>query len=116
MLGMHRQDIGLFTPQEIVVALVSGERIYLASTPAETKVTMIPACEAVWKEFETKAQAIYDKYKAGELKDATMFDAYVKTEQDGDVAFRKCFAERAKDAPFFAALRKQAQGLVDRLK
>jgi hypothetical protein len=116
MLGMHRQDIGLFTPQEIVVALISGEKLTVASAPAAAKVTMIPACEAVWKELESKAQALYEKYQASDLKDDKLFDQYTKTEEEGDVALRKCFAERAKDAPFFAALSKQAQGLVDRLK
>ena len=36
--------------------------------------------------------------------------------QEGDDAFRKCFAERAPSEPYFAALTKQAQELVDKLK
>jgi hypothetical protein len=116
MLAMRRQDIGLGTPQELIVALISGEKVYVVSAPATAEIAMIPACEAVWKEFESKAQTMYDKYRAGDLKDEKLFDEYTKTQEDGDVAMRKCFAERAKDAPFFAGLRKQAQGLVDRLK
>jgi hypothetical protein len=116
MLATRRQDIGLATPRELIVALISGERVYLASVPAAPDIAMMPACAAVWKEFENKAQAIYDKYKTGNLKDAGVFDVYIKTQEDGDAALRKCFAARAKDAPFFPGLRKQAQDLVDRLK
>ena len=43
-------------------------------------------------------------------------DPVVVAQDDGDVAMRKCFAERAPSAPLFAAVRKQAQELVDRFK
>ena len=116
MLAISRQDIGLTSPRDILIGMMSGDKVTVISAPAAPEIKMIPACEAVWKASEAKAQTIYDRYKGGDLKDEKLFDNYTKAQEDGDAAMRKCFAERAPAAPFFAAARKQAQELVDRFK
>ena len=39
-----------------------------------------------------------------------------KTLDNADTAYRKCFAAHAEGDPFFAAITKQAQELVDRVQ
>src|SRR5947209_3439987 len=55
MLIARRQDIGLTTPDELLIALVRADRVFIWSAPAQAKVTVNPACEAVWNEAAARA-------------------------------------------------------------
>lgn len=113
MLIARRQDIGLTTPDELLVAIVRGDRIFIWSAPAQTKITINPACEAVWNEAAARADKASAAYQKLEPKDDNPFDRIL---QEGDDAFRRCFAERAAREPYFSALTNQAQALVDKVK
>jgi hypothetical protein len=52
---------------------------------------------------------------ASELKDEKLSEQSTRLEEEGDAAFHRCFAQRAKSQSYFAALTRQAQALVDRL-
>ena len=134
----RQQDIGPYPPEEIVVTLVQGERIYVLRAKPETAIQMIPECTAVWdavtkqrdaalqekwaKDKDSKAKgskAQDSKTKDAKAKDSKTDDADddkpVEIENAGDKAFHRCFAEKAKTAAFYPALQRQVQALVDRV-
>ncbi|HMK79343.1 MAG TPA: hypothetical protein VK438_06815 [Xanthobacteraceae bacterium] len=58
----------------------------------------------------------YKTYQKSDPKDEKLFEQQTRILQEGDDAFRRCFAQRAAAEPFFPALTKQAQELVDKVK
>jgi hypothetical protein len=96
------QDVGLQTPDEIVVTVRRGSRLFVATAPADVKIGAAPACARGWTKAEEKAMS------AGSDKGETIRDA-------GYDAYRRCFAVQAPRQSYFAAVVKQAQGLVDKL-
>jgi hypothetical protein len=50
-----------------------------------------------------------------EQKGDDLPDQRDRLEEEGDAAYRRCFAQQAKGQGFFATLSRQAQALVDRL-
>jgi hypothetical protein len=113
MLIARTQILGPRIPDELIVAVVSGGRVFVINASARTRVKPIPACDAIWKESERKAAEAQDAYIASQLEDKTLSDQRNKAEEDGDAAFHRCFAERAGGRPFFAALTRQAQALLE---
>ena len=114
MLDARSQDIGPRVPDELIVSVVSGDRVFLVSADVD-EAASIPACDKIWQDFERKAEEAYAAYTASDTKDEKLFDAYTKIQEDGDSDFHRCFAERAKDAAFLPALTKRAQEIADRL-
>lgn len=115
MLAARSQDIGPRTPDEIIVAVVSGGRIYVLTAPAKAKIGPEPACQRIWRDATRKAAKAHAAYVASGLKDNKLFEQSTRLEEEGDAAFRRCFAQQAKGRSFVAALTRQAQGLIDRL-
>jgi hypothetical protein len=99
-LYITAQDFGPWKPNEILVSVMQGGKLYIVSMPAKTPVPAIAACDAIWKAAEKKSQGKDD------------FDDVRK---QGDADFHRCFAERVKAMPFFAKLSAEAQALVDTL-
>ncbi|WP_159731410.1 hypothetical protein [Methylosinus sp. Ce-a6] len=116
MLDLRSQDdAGGALPDEIIVAVASGGRLYIASTPAKAKIETSPVCEKAWSEHQAKAKKAMDSYSASGRADEKDFEQYSKLQEEGSAAFRRCFAERAKSETFFADLTQEAQALADRL-
>ncbi len=115
MLAARSQDIGPRTPEEVIVSVVQAGRVFVVSAPANAKVDPIPACEEVWREYQGKADSIFSAYTASDPKDDKLLAEHTQLQEEGDAAFRRCFAERARNEGFFAKLVEQAQALVDRL-
>ena len=96
------QDVGLQIPDEIVVTLRSGGRLFVATIPTDVKIGAAPTCAQNWAKAEKRAQSTnVDK---GEAIRETGYDTY-----------RRCFAAQASRQGYFAAVVKQAQGLVEKL-
>jgi hypothetical protein len=104
-LYLTAQDIGAWKPNEVLVSVIQGGKLYIVSMPAKTSVPAIPACDAIWKAAEKKSAQATEK--SGQFSE----DIRVK----GDKDFHRCFAERAKSEPFFARLTAEAQSLLDAL-
>jgi hypothetical protein len=115
MLVLRAQDIGPGVPDEVLVAVINGKRVFIASSPPKAKVAAIPACDAVWKDYEAKMNAALEAYNKSDPKDEKLFEAYTQLEEQADKAFRGCYAEEALKAPFYADLVKQAQGIANSL-
>lgn len=117
MLDLRAQDeTGSALPNEIIVAVVRDSRLYVANTPVAAKVAQLPACEQVWRDYDARSKEAEAAYQASSRKDDKLFERSSKLQEEGSKAFRRCFAERAKDAAFFAESTKQAQELIERMK
>jgi hypothetical protein len=112
----RQQDIGPYPPQEIVVTIAQGPRVYVLRARPEVSIEMIPACDAIWQAVVKQRDEAYDTKWAAKAKDSAVADKPVEIENAGDKAFHRCFAEKARTAGFYPALRRQAQGLVDRVE
>jgi predicted DNA-binding WGR domain protein len=75
----------------------------------------MPACEQIWQDALRKAAEAHEAYIASEIKDDKLSEQWTRIEEEGDAAFHRCFAQRAKSQGYFAALTRQAQALVDRV-
>lgn len=115
MLGVWTQDIGPNEPNEIIVALRQDGKVVIATMRTKTKITKIPACEAIWKESERKAEKLYSTYSATGAKDQKLFNEYTRIQEKGDADFHACFDERAPREAFFADLKREAQAFADRI-
>jgi hypothetical protein len=115
MLAARSQDIGPRTPDELIASVVQGGRVFVVSAPANVKIDPMPVCQEIWRESERKTAELREAYAASEPRDDRLFEQSVRMEEGGDAAFRRCFAQRAKEQGFFAVLTKQVQALVDGL-
>lgn len=103
-LYIAAQDFGPWKPNEILVSILQGGKLYIISMPAKTPVPAIAACDAIWKAAEKKS--------AEAIAKSEDFDA---VRGKADAEFHRCFADRAKTMPFFPKLTAEAQALVDAL-
>jgi hypothetical protein len=115
MLAARSQDIGPHTPDEIIVSVVKDGRMFVVTAPANAKVDPVPACERIWRDASRNAAKAHEAYVASGMKDDKLFEQSTRIEEEGDAAFRRCFAQQAKGRNFVTALTRQAQDLVDRL-
>ena len=101
ILAVRQNGDGPRTPDKVVIAVMQGPRVFVASTPASAKVRPIPACDRIWKtRWKQDQEAANSNTHVGE---------------DAEAAFLRCYRQRAKRQGFFAAITGQAQALVDRV-
>jgi hypothetical protein len=116
VLVRRQQDIGPYVSDEIIVTIAQGPRIYVLGAKPEVAIEMIPACDAIWQAVLKKREEAYQTKSASEAKDDANADKAVEIENAGDKAFHRCFAEKAKNAGFYAPLQRQAQRLLARVE
>ena len=115
MLIARTQSLGPRTPDELLVAVIASGRVFVVSAPAGARIAPIAACRQIWKDAEQQAIEKQNAYIRAQSKDENLTRQSDRLEEEGDAAFRRCFAARAPADPSFAALARQAQGFVDRL-
>jgi hypothetical protein len=116
MLQARQQDIGLPLPAYLVVAVVRADRVFLWSVPAKD-MKEIAACDEIFNAASKKRDAMAEKYqRANNKKTDAALEAATRAQEMADGEARKCYGARTKDQPFFAAIVKQAQDVVDRLQ
>ncbi|TIT75697.1 MAG: hypothetical protein E5W57_21625, partial [Mesorhizobium sp.] len=74
-LGGWTQDVGPIYAQQVVVAVVKGDRVLIAEAPASPPVPKIAACEALWTAADATAQKFQETYQSSDLKDQQAYDA-----------------------------------------
>jgi hypothetical protein len=99
-------------PQDVDAALMS-EAFHTQALATDAAIEPMPECRRIWREAVRKAEQALAAYVASKLPDKGLSEQSARLEQEGDAASRQCFAERAKSHRSFAALTRQAQGLVD---
>jgi len=107
MFGGWAQDVGPWEPDELVMSVMQGGKLYVVRVPASTKLGPFPACQAIWDKADRKANEAF-KQKSKVLDGS-------KIQEEGAAAFRRCFAEHAVKEKGFADLVQQAQAIVDAL-
>lgn len=115
MLIARSQALGPRRPDELIVATEQGDRVFVASAPTNPKIGPMPLCQKIWQQSERKALGAGAAHVASERKDDPLSDQRDQTEEQGDAAYRECFAQQAKRQGFLAVLTFQAQALVYRL-
>ena len=112
-LGLARaQEMTPGLPDELIVTVVSGKRVFIASSPVKAAVATIPACDEVWQGYKQKMDEALAAYNKTDPKDESLFEAYTRLEEKADRDYRGCYAEEALKAPFYKDLMKQAQALA----
>jgi hypothetical protein len=114
-LGERAQAEGPWPPSRLVVAVIKGDRVRIAEVATALKIPVYPACKTVWNKAEAKYQALMKAYAAGGAKDEKLDKASTAAEEDGYRAWLACEGDRAKHAPFYSGLNRQAQDLAERL-
>ncbi|AZO24648.1 hypothetical protein EJ070_30895 [Mesorhizobium sp. M1E.F.Ca.ET.045.02.1.1] len=114
-LGGWTQDVGPIYDQQVVVAVVKGDRVLIAEAPAAPAVPKIAACEALWTAADATAQKFQQEYQGSDLKDQQAYDSANAAWEKGDGDYRACMGERLPDDPTFPALLAQAQELADHM-
>jgi hypothetical protein len=115
MLAVRSQDDAPIAPNELIVSALHEGRVFVVTTPVTTRIDPIPACQDIWAKAEEKAEAALATYRESDLKDQNAFDMATRFREEGGAAFYRCYGERASGQPFFGALVRQAQGLLERL-
>jgi len=114
-LGVSAQDIAPFIPNEIFVFVSTGKQLRLVNAPATVEISDIPQCRGVWEKINQKSSEALAIYRASQLKNKKAIEDHFRLETEGFEAYQRCFSREAKNQPFFTALIKQAQSIVDRL-
>lgn len=112
-LGGWTQDVGPIYEQQVIVTLVKGNSVMIASAPAAQPVPKIAACEAIWTSADAAAQKL--AAQATGQKDEKAYDAANAAWEKGDGDYRTCMGERLRGDPVFPALLGQAQELADHM-
>jgi hypothetical protein len=71
----------------------------------------VPACIAIKNGYAKKAEKAGSDFQSGKLGKKA-YDKLPDYRQQGEDAYKKCFAERAPREPAFAEATKQAQALL----
>ena len=115
-LGRWAQDIGPSPLTDLVVAILKGDRVYLAVAPAKTKAAENPACAAIWKAASAKADELMQAadHASAKKKEALLNESEKASEQ-GDKDWFACSKAHARAEPYYPALSAEAKELADRL-
>ena len=111
-LGLWGQDNGPSPPKHLFVFLANGDRVFVVSTEAKSKIDQIAECKDLWERLKKESDAASAADQASDLKDQKATDVRQREEEDFR-AYCRCFEQRAKMEPYFKQLTKQAQTLVD---
>ena len=114
-LGLWGQDIGPFPPKHLFVFFANGDRVFVVSTEAKSKIDQIAECKDLWERLKKESDAASAADQASERKDEKPTDDMQREKKDFR-AYCRCFEQRAKMEPYFKQLTKQAQNLVDSLQ
>jgi len=110
MLASRTQDAIPNAADEVYVAALADGKAYIASSSIRPKVE-IPACIAIRKGFDKKAEKAADELQSGRI-DRKAYDKLGDLRQIGEDAYKRCFTQRAAQQPSFAEATRQAQALL----
>jgi hypothetical protein len=114
-LGLWGQDNGPFPPKHLFVFFANGDRVFVVSTEAKSKIDQIAECKDLWERLKKESDAASAAARASERKDEKPSDD-MQREEEVFRAYCRCFEQRAKMEPYFKQLTKQAQTVVDNLQ
>jgi hypothetical protein len=115
MLDLRTQDIAPGVPDEIAVSVLQDGRFFLFTAPARVEITPVPACDAIWSDFQNKTEGGDSGGDDEEIDDGEGIDDYGLLREEAVARVRDCFAAHAAGEDFFPELVAEVQSLVDRL-
>jgi hypothetical protein len=115
LAAQTQDDSVMLQPAVVVVSTLTGDRVVIAQLEPAIASGDIPACSEIFKSYETRANALYEKYRASGLKDTKLFDQYTKLQTEGGRAYRRCYGEKIRGTPYFDRATAQAQDFLDSL-
>ena len=110
MLGARTQDAIPDAADEVYIAALAHGKAYVASSTIKPKV-QVPTCIAIRKSYDKKAEKAADDLQFNRI-DRKTYDKLGDISQQGEDAFKRCFAQRVAQQPSFAEAVKQAQALL----
>lgn len=114
MLSGRTQDRAPDEADEVIVAGIRGERVFIATTSLQQGIR-VAACSKARTAADRKLEALEKKeFKPGE-DNSDFTDRMSKMRDEVDADFRKCFGQQAQKDPRFAAAVARAKELLERL-
>jgi hypothetical protein len=121
-LGLWGQDNGPAPPKHLLVFFANGDRVFVVSTAAKSKIDQVGECKDLWerlnKDLSERLKKESDAASAADqASDLEQKASDVRQREEKDFrAYCRCFEQRAKMEPYFKQLTKQAQTVVDNLQ
>ena len=114
MLDGRTQDdtVGL-APDEIMVAVLAGERLFIAVAPARAKFSAASACSKARHAADKKIEAATDAFIDSGRKKLALGDKARKLRDDADTVQYACFSAKMKAQKGFTDVLAQAQDLAN---
>jgi hypothetical protein len=95
---------------EVFVSALADGKVYVAYGSIEPEVK-IPECIAIRADYNKRSETADDDFRFQKI-DKKTYDKLGNLRQQGEGAFRRCFARRAPQQPSFAEATRQAQALL----
>lgn len=109
MLGLQTEEAaGNSAPGEIVIVRIADGKAIVGLTQVKLDIKPIAACEAVWKPYKAKANALTKAAEKDNKSDDPRWNEIEKILGEGSEAYRACFVKEAPAQPFFSAATKRA--------
>ena len=121
ILAGRSQDLAPNAPDELFVSVVKDGKVFILNAPLAKKIAPIPACDAIKRDYEKKAEDAFskanernrEKGSAATDADANRADEdFSAIQNEGDDKFLACFEARGRKAGLFTEPARQAQALI----
>ncbi|OYX12957.1 MAG: hypothetical protein B7Z15_09020 [Rhizobiales bacterium 32-66-8] len=117
-LGLFAQDdLGNIPPAAVVITRIAGGRVTVGTAPVPEAYKFIPACTKIWKDFESKSNALFAAVqKGGKGADDPRWDEANTLRDAGGAAVRACYAKELPTQPQYAGVLKKTEALLQRMR
>ena len=118
MLVARAQDYAAFTPDNVMVSVIRGDRIYLVEARPRALIPPDASCVAIWTNAERQRDSLYDAGQSTPSDTAardSSFRIADRIEERGQASVGQCYAEHVRSDPRFAAIVQQVAEIVRRL-
>ncbi|MFK8250296.1 hypothetical protein [Ancylobacter terrae] len=103
---------GNAAPDDIAIVRVADGKAMVGLTQAKLNIKGVPVCDAVWKPYQVKVEALTKVVEAENKPEDPRWDEIVKITDEGSDAYRACFVKEAPKQPFFANAVKRAEAFL----
>jgi hypothetical protein len=110
ILAARTQDDIPNAADEVIVSTLANGKVYIAEGSIAPKV-QIEACTAIRADHNKRAEAADDDFRFKRI-DKKTYDKLGELRQQGEDAFKRCFAQRAPQQRSFAEATRHAQALL----
>ncbi|MFG1236819.1 hypothetical protein V5F63_06385 [Xanthobacter autotrophicus DSM 597] len=112
-LGLQTEEpSGNTAPNEIAIVRIGGGMAMAGVTMVKLGDKPIPACDAIWQPFKTKADALQKQVEKDNKDQDPRWEEITRIQDEGSNAYRACFMKEAPNQPFFAAAVKKAEAFL----